>query len=117
MALAVAAPAFAEGHYFSVAEDLPLAPGLAEDAAAFSFDGAGGRIVGGSARGPTTPAALRRFYEVALPPLGWSQSPGEGGADAMVFLRDREQLTLSIAVEGRLTVLGVRLSFQPAPRD
>jgi hypothetical protein len=59
--------------FLSRLEDLPLAPGLSEDAAAgLSFDSAGGRIVEAYARGDLTQDQVLRFYEQTLPELGWT---------------------------------------------
>jgi hypothetical protein len=110
--LICAAPAFAETRFFATLEELPLAPGLEERASGFSFDGAGGRVVGALAEGPAAPAAVRAFYLETLPALGWSYSPGGEG---LVFLRGRERLTLSIARHGAATEVQVRLFTRPSP--
>jgi hypothetical protein len=59
--------------FLSRLEDLPLVPGLSEDAAAgLSFDSAGGRIVEAYARGNLTEDQVLQFYEETLPQLGWT---------------------------------------------
>lgn len=107
----VASPAFADTRYFAALEDVPLAPGLTE-AAGFQFEEAGGRIIGATANGRATPAAVRAFYSDTLPALGWSQSPT--GTDELVFLRGRERLTFSVRREGQGAALDVRLFTRPA---
>jgi hypothetical protein len=113
-ALICALPAYADARFFAAIEDLPLAPGLEERAAGFSFDSAGGRVVGALAEGPAATAAVRAFYLETLPALGWSFSPG--GED-LVFLRGRERLTLSIAPHSGGARLQARLFTRPAAMD
>lgn len=111
VAVCVSTPAFADTHFFAAMEDVPLAPGLSEGAG-YQFEEAGGRIVGATASGRATPAAVRSFYADTLPALGWSLSPT--GTDELVFLRGRERLTLSIRREGPGAALEVRLFTRPA---
>lgn len=114
-ALVCAAPAFAQARYFSAAEDLPLAPGLAEAGSGFWFHDPNGRILGVTASGPVEAEAVRGFYLETLPALGWALSPGAGAEDQFVFLRGRERLALTIeAIDGG-TQLEVRLFVQPGP--
>ena len=110
-AILIVSPAFADTRFFAAMEDVPLAPGLIEGAG-FQFEEAGGRIIGSTATGRATPAAVRSFYTDTLPALGWSQSPT--GTDDLVFLRGRERLTLSIRREGQGAALDVRLFTRPA---
>lgn len=114
-ALLAAAPAFAEGRFFSAIEDLPLAPDLEEAGPSFWFDDANGRLVGAVARGPAAPAQVRRFYLDTLPALGWSFNPGAGVEGELVFLRGRERLALSIAAHDGGSELQTRLFIRPAP--
>lgn len=114
-ALLAAAPACAETRFFSVIEDLPLAPGLEEAGPGFWFDDANGRIVAALARGPARPAEVRRFYLDTLPALGWSFSPGAGVDGEIVFLRGRERLALLIAARDGGSELQTRLFIRPTP--
>lgn len=115
--LACAAPSFAETGYFSGIDDLPLAPGLTETGVAFSFDGAGGRIIGASAAGGVAPAAVRSFYAETLPSLGWALSPGAGEPGESVYSRGRERLSLTIVATGDGAELSVRMYVRPSPGD
>jgi hypothetical protein len=86
--------------FLSRLEDLPLAPGLSEDAGAgLSFDSAGGRIVEAYAYGSLTADQVLRFYEETLPQLGWT-TEGE-----RQYRRGSERLRLELTQSGqRLTV-------------
>jgi hypothetical protein len=96
-AMVWAAPALAETAYFTQVEDLPIAPGLVEtpDRFEFSDTNAGFRVLGASARGAAMAEEARAFYNAALPALGWALSVGSGGENETVYLRGREQLSLS----------------------
>jgi hypothetical protein len=111
LACAASAPAWAQTSYFAAIEDLPLAPGL-EERGGFEFAGADGRIIDAEAAGAASAGATRRFYEAALPALGWSQSPA--GAGALVFLRGRERLTLTLQEIQGGVLLSARLVLRPA---
>lgn len=110
LAIAVAAaPARGEG-FLAALDDVPVMPGLHEDAdAAVAFDTASGRIVTARISGPARPGldvgALLSFYAATLPALGWrAESPAR-------FVRDGEILTLRAeAAGGRL---GLRFELRP----
>ena len=60
--------------FISVIEDLPLMPGLSEDAdGAMSFDTANGRIAETIASGQVVPENVLGYYKGALPQLGWKR--------------------------------------------
>ncbi len=86
--------------FLSRLEDLPLVPGLSEDAAAgLSFDSAGGRIVEAYAHGSLTEDQVLQFYEETLPQLGWTAE------SARQYRRGGERLRLEVMRSGRgLTV-------------
>ncbi len=93
MALA-AAPALAEG-FLGAYEDLPLAPGLTEQAGAgMAFDSPSGRIVEAFAHGTVKAADILNFYAVTLPQLGWRRD-GEA-----IYRREAEVLRLEPATKG-----------------
>lgn len=52
-------------------DDLPLMAGMRETGEPVIFDKPGGRIVETSAATQATPEQVARFYQDALPPLGW----------------------------------------------
>lgn len=116
-AIVCAAPAFAETAYFTQIEDLPLAPGLEETGDWFEFSDAGARVLGASARGAAQAEQVRAYYEAALPPLGWALSIGSGGENETVYLRGREELSLSFLQRGEQLELQVRLFSSASPRD
>ena len=91
-----------------------MAPGLAETAPGFSFDGAAGRIIGADASGEAQPAMIRTFYAQTLPALGWAQSPGVSEQGDLIFLRGRERLALTIAPQPSGSALRVRLFMRPS---
>lgn len=86
--------------FLSVADDIPLMPGLTENTdAATVFDKPAGRIVTAEAGGAVAIAAVKQFYAATLPQLGW-QPDGDSR-----WRRDTEQLRLGYAnASGRLTV-------------
>jgi len=93
--------------FLSRLEDLPLAPGLSEDAAAgLSFDSAGGRIVEAYARGNLTEEQVLRFYEETLPQLGWT---AEGERQ---YRRGGERLRLELTPSGQGLTVHYSLSPQ-----
>jgi len=102
--LSTPAPA-AEG-FLSVAEDIPLMPGLVEDTgSATVFDKPNGRIVQADAVGAVGRAAVLSFYAQTLPQLGWnSESPA-------TYAREREVLEFSF--QGRDGALTVHFSLTP----
>ena len=114
-ALICAAPALADAVYFTAIEDLPLPPGFTERDAGAAFEGAEGRLVLADAVGELPGLAVRDFYYDALPALGWSVSPQSDGA--LVFRRDREELSITIEQRDGRTRLGARLVVAPAAMD
>jgi hypothetical protein len=96
--------------------DVPLMPGMAERAdQRLAFDKVDGRIIETILEGKVQPKALTRYYQQALPPLGWT--PGKAGATAtrLVFTRGPERLVLDVG-KPRKGVLRVRLLLEPAAR-
>ena len=93
IAATVTAPAGAADGFLSLVEDLPLAPGLSEDAdAGVSFDNAGGRIVEAYAHGQLAKDQVLDFYKETLPQLGWTLKSateyGRGGERLRLELID-----------------------------
>jgi hypothetical protein len=104
--LATPGPLQAAPGFLSIAEDVPLMPGLAENAdAATVFDKPTGRIGSTEAKGGVTAAAVRQFYAASLPQLGWQPA----GAD--LYRREAEQLKIGFA--GRDGALTVRFELLP----
>lgn len=103
-----AAPAAAQGPaYLADVDDLPLAPGLVEDAAGrVAFDKPEGRIVQAVASGRVDPAGVRGFYAETLPALGWRP-----GGDR-TWTRGAE--TLRVNVENRDGLVVVRFAIAPS---
>jgi hypothetical protein len=103
-------PAQDATHFVSTIEDLPLMPGLTEDAdAGVIFDSPAGRIVEAYAIGDVGEEQVLEFYAAALPQLGWRQD-GVG-----VFVRERE--ILKVEFLGPLQPgqpLTVRFALAPA---
>ncbi|MBS4044748.1 MAG: hypothetical protein KG075_00290 [Alphaproteobacteria bacterium] len=98
--------AHAAAGFLSIAEDVPLMPGLAENAdAAAVFDKPSGRIASTEAKGAVTANAVRQFYAATLPQLGWTRQSSEE------FRREKEQLRLGFA--GRDGALTVRFELAP----
>lgn len=68
-----APPVQAGGGFLSGQSDLPLMPGLEEDAgAAVIFDSPEGRIAHFTARGTLAAGEVKKFYQETLPELGWT---------------------------------------------
>lgn len=106
------APAMAQdsGAFVSTIEDLPLMPGLVEEAGGLVFDSPGGRIVEAFATGEVNQGAVRAFYGETLPQLGWR--PLGGG----VYQREREILKVEFpGGPGAPPPLTVGFSLSPAP--
>lgn len=92
--------------FLSIAEDVPLMPGLAENAdAAAVFDKPSGRIASTEAKGAVSAGAVRDFYAATLPQLGWTRQDSER------YRREKEQLRLGFA--GRDGALTVRFELAP----
>ncbi|AFK55400.1 hypothetical protein [Tistrella mobilis] len=113
----------ADTEFLGQVEDLPLAPGLAEDAGGFTFDKPDGRIVEAYAVGRVTGAQVMRFYRDALPQLGWREVGGAAaasgaGAGIAAFTRGTERLTIDTAEQssGRLVVHFVLAPAEGAAR-
>lgn len=98
--------AHAAAGFLSIAEDVPLMPGLAENAdAAAVFDKPSGRIASTEAKGAVTAQAVRQFYAATLPQLGWTKQNSEQ------YRREKEQLRFGFA--GRDGALTVRFELAP----
>jgi len=102
------APAAAQGPVYLVdIDDLPLAPGLVEDAEGrVAFDKPEGRIVQALARGRTNPAGVRAFYAETLPALGW-----QPGAER-TWTRGKETLRMNVDTQDGVVV--VRFAIAPS---
>ncbi len=101
-----AGPTAAQADFLRGFADLPLMPGLEEQAdATVSFDSPYGRIAEAVAAGAVTRADVLAFYRETLPALGWRQT-----GDAR-FRREDEVLELRFAQEARRLV--VRFSLAP----
>lgn len=91
-------------------EDLPLMPGLTQEADSVTvFESPYGRLAESWASGHPSQvgrAAVLAFYGATLPQLGWRRS-GE-----TTFLRDGEELTLDIAERGNVLVVRFHVSPQ-----
>ena len=84
-------------------------PGITVDeAAAVAFDTPAGRIVEAYAAGTVTRDAVQRYYQSALPQLGWTRT-GE-----LTFRREGETLTVEL-LDSAASVT-VRFQLAPAPR-
>lgn len=93
--------------FLSIAEDVPLMPGLAENAdAATVFDKPSGRIASTEAKGAVTVSQVRQFYASTLPQLGWTRQ------DTEQYRREKEQLRLGFV--GRDGALTVRFELAPS---
>ena len=90
-------PADAGTVFSTLVPDLPLMDGLQELAdQGFAFDQPQGRVVETMAYGDQrslSPDGIRRFYDSALPSLGW-RSAGAGR-----YIRGQETLTIRIRAE------------------
>lgn len=103
---ALVGEARAAAGFLSIAEDVPLMPGLSENAdAATVFDKPTGRIGSTEAKGKVTRPAVKQFYATTLPQLGWQAD----GNDQ--YRRDTERLKISFA--GRDGALTVRFELLP----
>lgn len=94
--------------FVSTIEDLPLMPGLVEEAGGLVFDSPGGRIVEAFATGEVSEGGVLAFYEETLPQLGWR--PLGGG----VYQREREILKVEFpGGPGAAPPLTVGFSLSP----
>lgn len=108
------APATGHGQgatdFFAAIDDLPLMPGLTEDAnAGVNFDSPAGRIAEAVAFGDVSERQVLEFYAAALPQLGWRR---DGDAQ---FSREREILKLEFPASPKAgSPLTVRFLLKPA---
>ena len=94
--------------FLSNLDDIPLMAGLTERKdLAVSFDKPEGRIVEAQAEGRLSAAAVTKFYVATLPQLGWRVQ----GANH--FMRESEELRLSIHTANQLVI--VRFALSPRP--
>jgi len=94
-ALLLAPVAAAQARFFSAAPDVPLPAGGVETAAAVTVGTSEGQAIISFATVPQSEEAVLAFYEAALPELGWT--PARPGApDTVVYVRGREQLSLTV---------------------
>ncbi len=102
-------PSARANDYFAAIDDLPVAPGMAEDeSASVVFDSPAGRIVTVVATGSARLADLRTYYGSALPALGWEPQ----SADA--YVREGETLTFSYSRDGDRLTMRIRLATSGA---
>ena len=72
--------------------DVPVMPGMEiETDLGFAFDSPDGRIVVIYASGQLASSDLAKYYDMALPPLGWKS------ASTLVWTREGEQMMISSA--------------------
>jgi hypothetical protein len=116
-AICCAAPAFADTAYFAAIPDVPIAPGLRDASDNWEFSSAGARVIGASAQGRVHAEEVRAFYQNSLPALGWALSVGSGGENETVYLRGREELSLSFHQRGDDLLLQVMVFVRPTPSD
>ncbi|MGD9980507.1 MAG: hypothetical protein AB7H66_10275 [Hyphomonadaceae bacterium] len=116
-AVICAGSAFAETRYFTQIEDLPIAPGLEEIDQRLEFSDPDIRLVSASAQGRAEAEHVRSYYQSALPALGWALSIGSGGENETVYLRGREQLSLSFHQRGEHLWLQALLFSRSPPHD
>ncbi len=93
LTLILLCPAFAGAAeaFLTAIEDVPLAPGLAEQATGgMVFDSPTGRIVEAVASGTGPADQVTAFYAQTLPQLGWST------AGKMTFKRETETLRITV---------------------
>jgi len=96
-----------DAQFLSTIEDLPLMPGLSEDAdRSMVFDAPSGRIVETFATGRVGKDQVVDFYARTLPQLGWRADDGAR------FVREGEVLVLEFSGGG--PALTVRFALSPA---
>lgn len=117
VAIACAAPVHAQTAYFVQIEDLPVAPGLEESGDRFELAENGVRVLGSWASGRAEAEQVRSYYQSALPALGWAISIGGGGENETIYLRGREQLSLSFHQRGQELRLQALLFSRLPPHD
>ena len=105
-------PVRAADMFLSVAEDVPVMPGLAEDrTAALVFDKPAGRIVTAEARGAVSRNVVLAFYAQTLPQLGWTL------LSETRFQREAEILQLDISPPGGTGAgSSITVRFELTPR-
>lgn len=93
--------------FFHALNDVPVMPGMRELVdESLNFDKPEGRIISVTAVSDTlAPAAIKNFYQEALPQLGWKAE------SAGVFFRENERL--SLIVEQKEGVSIARLQISP----
>ncbi len=104
--LFIALPARAETVRYSEAmEDLPLMATMQElPDSVVVFDTPNGRIVEMTAQTAASQEQIKKFYNNALPQLGWhTQAPH-------IYWRDGERLTVDMHVDGANTLVHFSLS-------
>jgi len=91
--------------FLQMLHDVPLMPGLSEmTERAMVFDKPGGRIGSAAAFSDTLPVQqIRAFYDETLPRLGWRKIA------ANAFVREQEQLWISVSVENGYQVVNFQL--------
>ena len=114
LAALLVVPGASAGEFFAALRDLPLMPGLTEQPeAAVVFDHATGQVATAVASGPVEPAAVRRFYRVSLPPLGWEPECAAAPCTPPDrYRRDGEALELELASGPDGTALRIVLTRQ-----
>lgn len=95
-----------DAQFLSTIEDLPLMPGLTEDAdRSVVFDAPSGRLVESFATGTVDRDQVIAFYARTLPQLGWRADDGAR------YVREGEVLVLEFARRG--PTLTVRFALAP----
>lgn len=94
-ALLLAPVAAAQARFFSATPDVPLPAGGVETTAAVTVGTSEGQAIVSFATVPQTVESVQGFYDAALPELGWTPA-GAGAPDTMVYVRGREQLSLTV---------------------
>ena len=91
--------------FSSVMSDLPIMPGLIEDAdAALLFDKPDGRIIETRATGHVPAHIIKNFYDRALPALGWQPIEPD------TYVRNGEKLSYVITQQNAQSVLNLSVT-------
>lgn len=91
-------------------EDVPVMPGIeVVGDAGVAFDTPAGRIVEAYASGDVTREAIIKFYQTALPQLGWTRT------GKLAFRREGEKLTLEL-LGTKKDAVTVRFELGPTPK-